>query len=878
MDDQSLVIAPEDQTRSTDQLRLLIQVAEAVATHRDLTTLCRDLARRLPAVVPFDLIALFLHDPDKNVMRVHMLGGADGDRIPPGLEIPVEASFSGLALTTQRPVIVRDRHEAARFSTAASLVKTIGVESFCMLPLTTIVRPLGAMGFGSSRPHAFEAQELEFLELVVRQVAVAVDNVLHDESATAVQKELAAERDRLRLLLEVSEAIASHRNLTDLFQALAERLPRVVPFDYINALLHDPAKDVMRLHILVAPEQSTVKPGMEFPVDQSAAGLVWKTQRPLVVDDVDEERRFPQLISMMRENGVQSFCAIPLTSALRRLGSLGFGTLTQRKYSATELDFMQQVANQVAVAVDNVLHDDTVRSAQQQLTRERDRLRLLLEVNNAVVSRLNLTDVFASVSACLQRVIPHKFCGLLLYEPETRRFLEHIPHKAGQDICVEAGEADPVCASSPPGIAIATRQTALFDEAQLTALAATSARAAWVLAQGVRSFCSIPLRSHDRILGTLNVGADSPDAFSPDDLELLNQVAQQIGIAVENALAFRQIEGLKEKLSKEKLYLEDEIRTEHNFEEIIGQSSSLRQVLKQVEIVAPTGSTVLIQGETGTGKELIARAIHNLSGRRDRTFVKLNCAAIPTGLLESELFGHEKGAFTGAIAQRIGRFELAHGGTLFLDEVGDIPLELQSKLLRVLQEQEFERLGSTRTIRVDVRMVAATNRDLTGMVAEKQFRSDLYYRLNVFPIMNPPLRERKEDISALVRYFTQKFSRRMNKRIDSIPAETMTALSQYHWPGNIRELENFIERAVILSRGSTLDVPLAELKERSSATANDPPKTLTTLEDAEREHIRQALEEAHWKVGGPSGAAARLGMKRTTLQSKMAKLGIERPG
>ena len=383
--------------------------------------------------------------------------------------------------------------------------------------------------------------------------------------------------------------------------------------------------------------------------------------------------------------------------------------------------------------------------------------------------------------------------------------------------------------------------------------------------------------SHERVLGALNVGSVRPDAFQAADAELLNQVAQQIAIAVENGLAYRQIAELKEKLNTEKLYLEEEIRTEQNFDEIVGTSASLKQALEQLAIVAPTDSTVLIQGETGTGKELIARAIHNLSGRRARTFVKLNCAAIPTGLLESELFGHEKGAFTGAISQKIGRFELANGGTLFLDEVGDIPLELQSKFLRVLQEQEFERLGSTRTIRVDIRLVAATNRDLEAMVAERQFRSDLFYRLNVFPIVSPPLRDRQEDIPPLVRYFAQKFGTRMNKRINAIPAETMTALARYHWPGNIRELENFIERAVILSRGSTLVVPLSELKHQRKPDAAGGPHGRTTLEEAEREHIRRALQESDWLIGGPSGAAARLGMKRTSLQSKMAKLGIKRP-
>jgi formate hydrogenlyase transcriptional activator len=346
---------------------------------------------------------------------------------------------------------------------------------------------------------------------------------------------------------------------------------------------------------------------------------------------------------------------------------------------------------------------------------------------------------------------------------------------------------------------------------------------------------------------------------------------------VENSLAFGQIVEHANKLSEEKLYLQDEIRTEYNFEEIVGESPALKQILGQIQTVAPIDSTILILGETGTGKELIARAIHNLSARRERTLVKVNCAAIPTGLLESELFGHEKGAFTGAIAQRIGRFELAHRGTLFLDEVGDIPFDLQPKLLRVLQEQEFERLGSPRTIRVDVRLVAATNADLAQKVADNQFRSDLYYRLNVFPVIIPPLRERREDIPLLVRYFAQKHARRMKKPIDTIPVKAMTALTEYYWPGNVRELENFIERAVILSRGTELQLPLAELKQRTQSVAAVVSNGFATLEHAERDHIVRALTETAWVIGGPTGAAARLGMKRTTLQSRMRKLGISRP-
>jgi formate hydrogenlyase transcriptional activator len=356
----------------------------------------------------------------------------------------------------------------------------------------------------------------------------------------------------------------------------------------------------------------------------------------------------------------------------------------------------------------------------------------------------------------------------------------------------------------------------------------------------------------------------------------LQLVANQVGVAVENALAFQEIAALKDQLAKEKAYLEDEVRTEHDFGEIVGESAALRGVLKKVETVAPTDSTVLVFGETGTGKELVARALHELSPRKGRTFVKLNCAAIPTGLLESELFGHERGAFTGAMSQKIGRFELAHQGTLFLDEVGDIPLELQPKLLRVLQEQEFERLGNTKTLRVDVRLVAATNRDLAKMVADGRFREDLYYRLNVFPVVVPALRERRDDIPRLVRHFTQRFARRMGRRIETIPAVMMDALVHYSWPGNVRELQNVIERAVILSPGPTLHVSPNDLQ-TAAIMAPEPAAAAVTLADAEREHILGALGETGWVVGGPKGAAARLGMKRSTLQKKMKKLGISRP-
>jgi formate hydrogenlyase transcriptional activator len=401
----------------------------------------------------------------------------------------------------------------------------------------------------------------------------------------------------------------------------------------------------------------------------------------------------------------------------------------------------------------------------------------------------------------------------------------------------------------------------------------------------VGTVCVLPLVSRGRVLGIFGVVKYQDNAFTGDDIEFLSQIGNQVAIAVENACAFGEIRELKDQLSKEKLYLEDEIRTELNFAQIIGNSSSLRRVLKHVETVAPTDSTVLIYGETGTGKELIARAIHDLSPRRAKPFVKLNCAAIPTGLLESELFGHEKGAFTGAIAQRIGRFEVANGGTIFLDEIGEVPLELQTKLLRVLQEREFERLGSSRTLRTDARLIAATNRDLEAMVSEQKFRSDLFFRVNVFPVHVPPLRERQGDIPLLVRHFTQQFSRRMNKVIETIPSAAMDALSRYHWPGNIRELQNVIERAVIISTSPALSVDVTDLKfskashpeERAAALNSKTNGALRdVLKETERQQILRALTQCNWIVAGPNGAAERLGMKRSTLRLRMHKLGISR--
>ena len=507
------------------------------------------------------------------------------------------------------------------------------------------------------------------------------------------------------------------------------------------------------------------------------------------------------------------------------------------------------------------------------LERERDQLDLLLDVTNAVVTQLDTRELFRAVAPAIRRCVNADAAALSVYDAEARVLRHHV---CDAPECFRMGSDVPVPTESSidrsaAGYVFRTGQPRIFSAADLEAFPEST----FMLARGIRAACAVPLATVHGVLGTLNLAAFAADAFSPQHFPLLTRVAGQIAIALRNAFSYERIEALNAQLSREKLYLEDEIRGEFQFEEIIGRSRALSRVLREIETVAPTDSTVLISGETGSGKELVARAIHQLGTRRERAFVKLNCAAIPTGLLESELFGHEKGAFTGAINTRIGRFELAQQGTVFLDEVGEIPLELQPKLLRVLQEREFERLGSSRTLRTDARLIAATNRDLEALASEHKFRQDLFYRLNVFPITVPPLRDRREDIPMLVRHFAQTFARRMKKPIETIPTETMTALTRYDWPGNIRELQNLVERAVILSSGQTLEVPLAALSTRSASPAATAGSD--TLEEADRRHIIAALERSNWVLAGPNGAAARLGVKRSTLQFRMRKLGIARP-
>jgi formate hydrogenlyase transcriptional activator len=522
-------------------------------------------------------------------------------------------------------------------------------------------------------------------------------------------------------------------------------------------------------------------------------------------------------------------------------------------------------------------------STEEEIRTQNDRLELLLNWTSKITSSLDLREVLRAVAANIREVIHAEGVTVSLQDAASEKFRVFaidFPH--GKGVLKEDLLARPSTAVKK---ALETLRPVVSHTCD--------GHEDIVVAEGLTAYCAIPLVNRGRALGILSILRTTEAPFSQEDIDFLSRASGQIAIAIENCCAYHEISQLKDKLAQEKLYLEEEIRSEMNFENIIGNSPALKHVLELVETVASSDSTVLLLGETGTGKELIARAIHDRSRRKDRTFVKLNCAAIPTGLLESELFGHEKGAFTGAIIQKIGRMELADQGTLFLDEVGDIPIEIQPKLLRALQEREFERLGSIHTRRVNIRLVAATNRDLEKMIADREFRSDLYYRLNVFPIRIPPLRERKEDIPQLVSYFVQKFAKQMQKKIEAISPAVMKGLAAWEWPGNIRELENFIERAVIVTRGRSLDAPLGELRktntvafmyaerhdlEQVAGERADSPTDITSVADEyerrQRDQIIRALTACRGRVGGADGAATRLGINRTTLLARMKKFGI----
>jgi formate hydrogenlyase transcriptional activator len=669
------------------------------------------------------------------------------------------------------------------------------------------------------------------------------------------------EEERYRALLRAANDIGTSRDCTAASDALVGRLYEVTPFDYLHVVTFD--KETKKAcWSLLEVNGARLDPFAETTFSLESSPMQWAQEsgQRMVVLDWEQKTHFPEYRQFLAKHGIISTCTLPLIRGPRHLGVLTLGRRYPNAYDEEEVRFLCLVAEQIGLAIDAAVNFFISERVQ-------DQLKLILDLTNQVVSNLELSDLLHAASGSVRRVMGCDAAAVMLVDAEGTHLRVHaLDYPESRGVFTE-GTLVPI-EGTMPGDSFKNRKPMVINRLDPSELTPEMYHKA--TSEGLNSFCDIPLIGHNRLLGVLAVARRDENAFDENEVAFLTQVANQVAIGVENALAYTEIAELKDRLAQEKLYLEDELRGEMDFEGIVGQSSALRHVLNLVETVAPSNSTVLMLGETGTGKELIARAIHERSRRKDRTFVKVNCAAIPTGLLESELFGHERGAFTGAISQKIGRLELADQGTLFLDEVGDIPLEIQPKLLRALQEREFERLGSTYTKRVDVRLVAATNRDLEKMIEDREFRSDLYYRLNVFPIRIPPLRERPEDIPLLVRYFTQKYSRRMEKQIESIPAAAMKRLTSWHWPGNIRELENFIERSVILTRGSALEIPIGELGSNGNSAPVSTPRNT-----AEGDEILRVLKETNGRVAGPTGAAERLGLKRTTLISRMKKLGID---
>ena len=694
---------------------------------------------------------------------------------------------------------------------------------------------------------------------------------------------------RLSVINEISNTITSLAKLEDVFKVIVTKLKWVLDYHSCSICILSEDRSHYTIHTHFDTKRVISLEDKHFEAGYGITGWVMERGEPVTAPNIKEEPRSnPSIDSEVFGEDIKSVLSLPVRVDGKVIGSLNLGSRRTNAYSNEDMRMAYLIGLQVGIALKNSWLLEQLRKANYELEsakkaleltvaertaellESKERYRVLLEINNAIISNLKLHDLLPAIAKTIREKLPFDATSITLYEP-VRDVLKIYALEAlfslhyiapGLELPREGSHVGWVIDNKKPLVAYDLSREQRFPQDRI------------FLEEGLRSYIVTPLIIGEKAIGTFNIGSKIPNKFQESNAEFFSLVAKQMALAIDNARSHEEIEKLKNQLEKENISLKEEIKIEYNFEEIIGESKTLKKILREVEMVAKTDSTVLIRGETGTGKELIARAIWNLSARKDHPLIKVNCPAIPSGLIESELFGHEKGAFTGAISRKIGKFELADGGTMFLDEIGDLPLETQAKLLRVLQEREFEQVGGTETHKVDVRVIAATNRDLETAVKEGKFRADLFYRLNVFPITLPPLRERKQDIPLLIRYFAQKYISKLGKEIKSVSERTIERLKEYFWPGNIRELENIVERAVILSTGDTLEINESLLTTLSDVSPRE--DRLLSLEDIEREHIIKVLNQTGWQIHGDKGAAKILGLNPSTLRTRMVKLGIKR--
>jgi len=738
---------------------------------------------------------------------------------------------------------------------------------------------------GSDAKDRYSSADVELLSEVSSQVALAVANMQSYQQIAALSTSIERTAERYRTLLEINNAIVTNLNQEDLPGAISKALRRVITFDRAAFTLYIPERDTFRFLGIEGPIVSThFRAGLEFRREESISAWVFDHQLPALCHELQVEQKYPNDRYLLTE-GLNSYCVAPLIIGGKSIGTLNLASEQTNQYSEEDAKFLCELGSQVALAVSNMTSYEEITALNAKIERTAERYRTLLDTNNAIITNLTPDALLRSVSDILRRIVPYSGAALTIYDPITKVF---------RYLAMEGAIPSD---HFRPGLEFDRSQAVsawVFDHQSPVVRHDLEKEQQYpndsrLVARGIYSDCIVPLIVGGKSIGTLNVGSVEKNQYSDANVETLKGIANQVALAVANMQSYEEIVALKSRLEKENVYLQEEIRTEHNFEEIIGNSPALLSVLRKVEQVAPTDSTVLIYGETGTGKELIARAIHEHSARKKRPLLKVNCSAISAGLVESELFGHVKGAFTGAFERHIGRFELADGGTIFLDEIGELPLETQVKLLRVLQEREFEPVGSNRPVRVDVRVIAATNRNLEESIQKREFRSDLYYRLNVFPIEMPSLRERQSDIPQLAMFFLSRFSKKFGKDIQGIARETMHRLLNYSWPGNIRELQNVIERAAILSQRSVLElgsdtVPVlappsdvdVEIQIPGQEKVDSPAVASSTLKEIERKHIAGVLDQTLGIIEGPRGAAKILGLHPNTLRHRMQKLGLKR--